>query len=212
MFNRAKDWGLFNGPNPVSKVKFYREGEKVRPLTEAEIQAVFDAARVISSRKDATPIGRALFDICGLVLQTGLRRSEVLNLRWMDIGDDELMIRGKGGKIRMVPMNLEARKIIEGQPHFSPFVFAVPNRNSPGVLRRVTETISRRAGVHFHLHLLRHAFASRLLAAGIDVVTIGDILGHSAHMTTLLYSHSSPTRKREAVDTLLGHRQMDVSS
>jgi site-specific recombinase XerD len=58
---------------------------------------------------------------------------------------------------------------------------------------------------HFHLHLLRHAFASKLLASGVDVVTISDILGHGASMTTLLYSHSSPAQKRKAVDTLSGH-------
>jgi integrase len=202
MLNKAADWGMFEGRNPVSKVKFYREGAKVRPLTEDEVGRVLEAAREISASKHTSPTGRAIYDICRVVLNTGLRRSEVLNLRWADVGDDELQIRGKGGKVRMIPLNAEARSIIGRQYRAGSFVFAVPNRNASGVLRRVTETIARKTQVHFHIHLLRHSFASRLLAAGVDVVTIGDILGHSAHMTTLLYAHSSPARKRQAVDML----------
>ena len=209
MLNKAADWGMFSGPNPVSKVKLFREGAKVRPLTEAEIAAVLEAAREISASKYTFPTGRAIYDICRVILNTGLRRSEALNLRWLDIGDDEIQIRGKSGKTRTIPLNAEARLVIARQPRISTYVFQVPNRNASGVLRRVTETIKRKTGVAFHLHLFRHAFASRLLAAGVDVVTIGDILGHSAHMTTLLYAHSSPARKRQAVDALPGHRHAD---
>jgi integrase len=211
MLNKAADWGMFEGRNPVSKVKFYREGAKVRPLTEDDVGRVLEAAREISTSKHTSPTGRAIYDICRVVLNTGLRRSEVLNLRWADIGDDELQIRGKGGKVRTIPLNAEAHSIIKRQYRTSSFVFAVPNRNSSGVLRRVTETIKRKTDVPFHVHLFRHTFASRLLAAGVDVVTIGDILGHSAHMTTLLYAHSSPARKRQAVDALTGHGHPDVS-
>jgi integrase len=91
------------------------------------------------------------------------------------------------------------------------FVFDVPYRDSVSVLRRVTETVKRQTGIPFHLHLLRHAFASRLLAAGVDIVTVSSLLGHGARMTTLLYAHSSIDQMRKAVDTLPGHRAMDVS-
>jgi site-specific recombinase XerD len=47
-----------------------------------------------------------------------------------------------------------------------------------------------------------HAFASRLLAAGVDVVTISQLLGHSAATVTLLYTHTNPRLMRQAVDTL----------
>jgi site-specific recombinase XerD len=56
--------------------------------------------------------------------------------------------------------------------------------------------------VRFKPHLLRHAFATRLLASGADIVTVSAILGHGATMTTLLYTHSSPERMRQAVDSL----------
>ncbi len=209
MWNRAADWGLLTAPNPISKVRLYREGEKVRPLTEAEILKALEVADEMAQVKKATPMQRQLGDIMRLVLNTGLRRSEVLGLRWADVGDDALTVRGKGGKIRAVPLNSEARAILARRPKMSSYVFDIPNRSGFGVLRRTTETISRRLGVRFHLHLLRHAAASRMLAAGVDVVTISDILGHGSRMVTLLYSHSTPERMRAAVDTLSGHRQTD---
>lgn len=202
MFNRAADWALFSGQNPVSKVKFYREGEKVKPLSEAEIAAVMAAAGEISSSKWTSPMGKALHDVCELVLNTGLRRSEALSLRWSDIIDDSLRIRGKGGKVRMVPLNDRARAVLGRQPKATAYVFDVPYRTKEGVLRQVTATIQRKTKIPFHLHLLRHAFASRLLAAGVDIVTVSDILGHGMAMTTLLYTHSSEARKRAAVAQL----------
>jgi integrase len=211
MFNKAVDWGMFDGPNPISRVKFYREGKKVRPLTEAEIRAILDAADALAARKHATPLQREAPAIFRLILNTGLRRSEALCLRWTDVGDDALTIRGKGGKVRSVPLNFQARAILAARAREGQFVFDVPGRTSPSLLRRITATISAKAGVPFHVHLLRHAFASRLLASGVDIVTIGDLLGHSAAMTTLLYSHSNPGLMRRAVDTLSGHRQVDSS-
>jgi integrase len=145
------------------------------------------------------------------ILNTGLRRSEALGLRWADVGDDLLTITGKGGKTRLTPLNAEARAIVGQRSRVGPFVFNVPNRASPSLLRSLTATISRDAGVPFHLHLLRHYFATQLLRNGIDIVTISGILGHSATMTTLLYTHSSAGQMRQAVDTLRGHLHMDVS-
>jgi integrase len=112
------------------------------------------------------------------------------------------VVLGKGGKTRTVPLNEEARRIL-AKPRVGPHVFDVPGRNSPSILRRITATISKAAGVSFHVHLLRHSFSSRLLAAGVDVVTISNLLGHSAAMTALIYAHSNPRLEREAVTKLV---------
>lgn len=209
MFNLAREWGEYKGENPVSKVKFYREGAKVRPLTDAEVEVILSATDTIATRKYATALQREAPALFRFILQTGLRRSEALNLRWSDVGDDVITILGKGGKTRAIPLNAEARSILKGQRKDGPFVFQVPGRDSLSLMRRLTATISKNAGVHFHLHLLRHVFASRLLAAGVDIVTISQLLGHGASMTTLLYSHSNPKLQMEAV-TKLGHRAADV--
>jgi len=202
MLNKASDWGMFSGANPVSKVRFYKEGEKVRPLTEAEVSRVLDTARSISAAKDASPMGREFYPLAVFILNTGLRRSEALGLRWSEVRDDAVRVRGKGGRVREVPLNADALAVLRDRRRDGSFVFDVPNRDRAGVLRRMTETVTRRTKVPFHIHLLRHVFASRLLAAGVDIVTVGDLLGHSAIMTSMLYTHSSSEQKRKAVNRL----------
>ena len=207
MFYRAHDWGLYDKDNPLRRVKFYREGAKIRPLTEAELVKVLDAARAIATHKHATAFQRVFYDLCLLIVNTGLRRSEALGVRWADIGDGELVVRGKGGKVRTVPLNDEALQAIRRQPRDGAYVFAVPNRASCSLLRRTSAHVERMTGVHFGLHKLRHAFATRLLASGTDIVTVSDILGHGRAMTTLLYTHTDPARKRTAVNGLSPLRQ-----
>ena len=180
MINKAKDWGEFRGENPVSRVKFYREGSKVRPLTEAEIKAILKAADELAGRKHATPLQREAPALFRFILNTGLRHSEALCLRWADIGDDSLSIKWKGGKVRTVPLNREAAAILARRQRIGQFVFDIPGRTSESLMRGLSETISKKTSVRFHLHLLRHAFASRLLASVVDVVTISNLLGHSA--------------------------------
>lgn len=210
MFNKAKDWGEFTGDNPVSRVKFYREGTKIRPLTEAEVTAILAATDALAARKHATPLQREAPALFRFILNTGLRKSEALMLRWADIGDDAITVKGKGGKVRTIPLNSEAAEIFKKRQRLSQFVFDIPGRMSGSLLRRLTATISKNAGVAFHVHLLRHHFCSKLLAAGVDVVTISQLAGHSAFMTTLLYAHSNPGLMRRAVDTLPRHRLADV--
>ncbi len=211
MFNKARDWGDYQGENPVSRVKFYREGRKVRPLTDAEIRAVLEAVDALAERKYATPLQREAPRLFRFILQTGLRRSEALNLRWADVGDGAITVRGKGGKTRTVPLNDEAERIL-ARPRAGAYVFDVPGRASDSILKRLHAIISEKAEVRFHTHLLRHAFATRLLAAGVDIITIGELLGHSAAYTTTLYAHSNPARHRAAVDTIGGHRTVGEDS
>jgi integrase len=202
MFYRARDWDLYTKDNPLRRVKFYREGAKIRPLTDDEVGRVMDAVRAVAAGKRSSAFQRLFHDLCVLVLNTGLRRSEALGIRWTDIGDGELIVRGKGGKVRTVPLNAEAQAAIRRQPRAGAYVFDVPNRASCSLIRRTSEHVSRLAGVAWHLHLFRHTFASRLLARGVDIVTVSDLLGHGKVMTSLLYTHTDPARKRAAVNGL----------
>lgn len=215
MVNKARAWGLTRAENPVSRVRFYPEREKVRPLTEKEIGKALDAARAMRVGDHASPLIRELYDIMRFVLNTGLRKSEVLCLRWMQVGDGEIQISGKGAKSRTIPLNKEAQAVLTARVRGGAFVFDVPNRTSENVLRWSSGRISRTIGVHYHIHLLRHAFASRLLKQGVDIITVSYLMGHSHAMTTLLYSHSSPAQMRRAVETLdilTGHPTPDADS
>jgi len=214
-YNLALDWEIYKGTNPVSKVKFYKEDGTVRPISPEDFEKVIAAAREIAA-KPQSPIQRVITDLIMLSINTGLRKSEALNLRWRGIRDDEIEVRGKGDKIRRVPLNDTAREIIERQPRLGPFVFDVPNRAQNDLLRRTVRQIRKKSGVlHFRYHLTRHFFTSSLLAAGVDIQTISELLGHSKILTSLIYSHSTPQRRRDAVaalDTKRGHRPSDGKS
>jgi integrase len=201
MFYRAADWNLFSSPNPLRKVKFYRESSPIQVPSAEEINRIREAARQISA-KPRSKLQAAFSDIVELALNTGLRKSELLHLRWKDIKDGEAYIQGKGDKVRKVPFNQAALAVIERQLRAGEFVFDIPNRNHPNLLRRTVLMAGRLAGVSFHVHLFRHRFATELLERGVDIVTISEILGHSKIATSLIYSHSSRERKRAAVDML----------
>jgi Phage integrase family len=79
--------------------------------------------------------------------------------------------------------------------------------SSSGVLRHTFRRMRRLSGEDFRLHRLRHTFATSLLASGVDIVTISQLLGHGRILTSLLYSHSSPERKHLAIASLC-HKSM----
>jgi integrase len=181
-----------------------RETGKRRQLTDAEMDKVIASAGALSRAKDASPAQRALPDMIALSLNTGLRKTEALNLRWRDVRDGEIDIVGKGDKRGVVPLNAEARAVIERQPRGAGlFVFDVPNRLQADALRPAIARVRARAGVqHFGFHLCRHRFGSNLMASGADLETVSRLMRHSRMMTTLLYTHSTPERMREAVGRL----------
>jgi integrase/recombinase XerD len=220
MYYRAIDWGRHDGQNPLRKVKMFRERPEIRPLSHADFAKIEKAAREIS--KDShSPMQKVFHDLVILIANTGLRKTEALGLRWRLVEEDSIVVHGKGDKRRIVPLNDAARKVVQAQPRTtSDYVFDVPNRYQSKNLSRTFDRVEKLSGVPFHMHLLRHYFATTLLERGADIVTVAEILGHSSTMTALLYSHSNPDRKKQAValmgkkrpiDTKHRHRGSDVS-
>ncbi|MBL4666456.1 MAG: site-specific tyrosine recombinase XerD [Sneathiella sp.] len=138
---------------------------------------------------------------------TGMRVSELVSLKFPPLAKDEnfLIIRGKGDKERLVPMNKTAKKAIAHYLEFrsnflkvnehSPWLF--PSRSKEGYLTRQrfgqllkelaqeTEIDPKRVSPH----VLRHAFASHLLANGADLRSLQKMLGHADISTTQIYTH-----------------------
>jgi integrase len=137
-----------------------------------------------------------------LAVNTGLRKSEILNLRWVDVRGDAVTVKGKGERTRTIPLNDEARRVIGRQTRRDAFVFSAPPMDLTSTFRRTVEAIRRGAGLDWHFHLLRHYFGSTLLAQGVDIVTVGSLLGHSRITTSLIYAHTDEKRRREAVARL----------
>jgi site-specific recombinase XerD len=144
-----------------------------------------------------------------LILQTtyacGLRASEVLNLRVADIDSGRMLLwvrHGKGGKDRGVPLSpalLEALRAHWRQRRPATWLFpgqTPSGRRSLEALQRVCRRAVRAAGFtkKVSLHTLRHSYATHLLEAGVDLVTIQRLLGHRDLQTTARYTHVTAPR------------------
>jgi site-specific recombinase XerD len=139
-----------------------------------------------------------------LILQTtyacGLRASEVLNLRVTDIDSSRMVLwvrQGKGGKDRSVPLSpalLDALRAHWQQRRPTTWLFpghTPTGQRSLGALQRVCRRAVLAAGCtkKVSLHTLRHSYATHLLEAGVDLVTIQRLLGHRDLQTTARYTH-----------------------
>jgi integrase len=198
MFNLAIDWDLYLGSNPVRKVKFFQEiNLGFRVLTRQE------ETRFLAS---ATPY---IQDIAIFALNTGLRIGEILTLTWERVDLEKKLLNvfaHKTHKIRPVPVNTEARRILEfwAMGKRNEFVFYNHETGKPFVdLKAGFALVCRKAGIEgVTWHTLRHTFASRLLERGADIVTVQQLLGHSTVTVTMRYTHTNLDSKRSAVAKL----------
>ncbi len=131
---------------------------------------------------------------------TGMRVSELTNLKVSDIIFDEqiIKIKGKGGKERIVPVPrhlLEELKIWVSNKNPSDRVFNITSRHVERIIQRARE----RAGIEKKVtpHVLRHSLATHLLQKGIDIRYIQELLGHSSLSVTQVYTHVMPTHLKE---------------
>jgi len=199
MFNLAIEEG-YTEENPVRKVKLFSEKDnlKERILTEAEEEKLLEVC------------SETLRPIILVALNTGMRRAEILNLKWNHIDFEAMKIRvekTKSGKVRFIPINsilfyvLQRLRAEKGQ---SPFVFLNPKTGKPYLdMKTGFKGTCRRAGIsNLRFHDLRHTFASRLVERGVDIETVKELLGHHSITVTQRYTHSSDERKRAAVEQL----------
>lgn len=191
--------------------------KRARPLpkllSEDEVDRLLQAAREL--RDDPAEAAR-LTALLEVQYASGLRVSELVSLRWPPFGDDPrfLVIRGKGGKERLVPLSEPARQAIEDYAGWraefitgktSPWLF--PSRGESGHLTRqrfgqLLKDLAVAAGIDpakVSPHVLRHAFASHLLAHGADLRAVQKMLGHADISTTQIYTHVLEARKQALV-------------
>ena len=148
-------------------------------------------------------------DIAVFALNTGLRIGEILSLTWesVDLENNLLSVFAhKTNKIRGVPINTGARRVLEywALGRKSEFVFYNHETGNPFVdLKAGFELACRKAGIEgVTWHTLRHTFASRLVARGVDIVTVQQLLGHSTVTVTMRYTHTNLDAKRNATQKL----------
>jgi integrase len=141
-----------------------------------------------------------------LSMNTGLRRGEVIKLRWACINFDHrlLTVEGPDAKSRQtrhVPLNDEATSVLRRWREQSGSRGRVFNVTTS--FRTTWEKALNRAAIKkFRWHDLRHHFASRLVQRGVPLNTVRDLLGHSSVQMSLRYAHLAPDQRREAVAKL----------
>ena len=161
-----------------------------------------------------------LKDIIVFALATGMRQSEIFNLRWEDVRIDErfgygsITIIGKGEKRRNLKMNqtvynllLKIRRKSE-----SDFVFPSPKTGVRLVhIDKSFKTALKKAGVtNFRFHDLRHTAASWMVQGGADIYAVQNILGHTHIKTTQRYAHQSPEYLGHQISILDKYLEQDI--
>lgn len=176
-------------------------------LTEQEVDALLETASARPGRTGAT--ARAALEI---LYATGLRVSELLGLPRSALAGDAqfLLVRGKGGRERMVPLSDAAKEATTAmralQEGNSRWLF--PGRDPRRPLTRqaffaLLKQVALAAGIdpaRVSPHVLRHSFASHLLARGADLRSLQLLLGHADIATTQIYTHVLSERLRRLVE------------
>src|SRR5271166_2316439 len=176
-------------------------------LSEQEVEALLDAAKRMPGRRGA--VARAALEI---LYATGLRVSELLALPRRALAGDAavLLIRGKGGKERIVPLSDTAKTaaaaLVAAQDKAGRYLF--PGRDPRRALTRqafflLLKAVALAAGLdpaRISPHVLRHSFASHLLAHGADLRSLQMLLGHADISTVQIYTHVQTERLRKVVE------------
>ena len=202
----------WRGDDPSRRVEAPKKG---RPLPKVLSRDEMDRLIAAAAGRDG-PQGLRLACMVELAYASGLRISELTALPLAALARDPayLIVRGKGGKERLAPLNEAARTAVKAylpvRPSFvarglkdSPWLFPSRGRGGRLTARRFAQLLdeaARDAGIDpdkVSPHVLRHAFATHLLEGGADLRVVQTLLGHADIATTQIYTHlPSATLKR----------------
>lgn len=195
MLNRAVEWGVIEF-NPIAQVKPMSLEQTFRFFSREEVRKILRAA------------DDQLRPVVMILLHTGIRRSELWNLRWRDVDIPKRRItikahgafKTKSGKLRSIPVTKELQIYLktlsrEGQYVCRPY-------GHIHSLRRFFVALLGQLGIEGTLHDLRHTFASHLATAGVPIPVIKELLGHADISTTMIYAHLSPGIHESEIDRL----------
>lgn len=204
--------------NPAHMLRGPKLGRPLpKVMSEADVDRLFDMAQA-----DDTPKGLRLLCMLEIIYACGLRVSELVSLKVAGVKrrDGCLLIKGKGGRERIVPLTTAAQTAIRdwlkvrddtlsdkdpNRPIDPAYLF--PSRGKSGHMSRerfaqLLKSLAAAAGLdstQISPHVLRHAFATHLLANGADIRSVQKLLGHADISTTQIYTHVLDERMRALV-------------
>jgi integrase len=199
MFNLARDWGLYEGENPATRIQVFREETRDRFVQPEELPRLFQAIA-----EETDPSVRA---VLLTALLTGARRTEVLTMRWDEVSLTRAEWRishTKAGRPHLLPVPHALVAILRSLPRVegNPYVF--PGQNGVGHLqnmKRAWDRIRVKAGVHdVRFHDLRWTVGSWLAGSGESLHLIGKVLNHRDVSTTAIYARLNLTPVRQALE------------
>lgn len=202
MFTKAVEWDMVEEEvlKRIRRVKFLKEeNRRLRYLTEGEIQRLLSCC------------DKHLFPIVFTALNTGMRKDEILSLKWdnVDLKNGYIHVeKSKNSDRRDIPMNEQLlalfRKLFTERKLNTDYVFVNPETNTRyyDIKRSFKYALKKAKITDFKFHDLRHTFASHLVMNGVDLTTVKELLGHKEIKMTLRYSHLAPEHKTKAVSCL----------
>jgi integrase/recombinase XerD len=211
VMKRFYRWALRDGlivEDPTLKLLAAKQHMRVpKTLTQGQVEDLLEAPNV------SEPLGMRDRAMLELMYASGLRVSELVNLKWFQISLQEHVLRvtGKGDKERLVPFGQVAgewlerygqgarAEILGGQISDDVFVTARGGAMSRVMFWNLVKKYALQAGIKSPLspHTLRHAFATHLLNHGADLRAVQMLLGHADISTTTIYTHVARERLRQ---------------
>mgnify|MGYP001376069554 CR=1 FL=1 len=232
LLSAAYVWGskrgsVPEGMNPAAAIDRNKEVARERYLTADEMARLGDALREAETigiphkasdskhapkEKNRTVYGPHVTGAIRLLMLTGCRLREILNLRWTEYDEKRgllLLPDSKTGR-KTVVLSEAAQDVIDALPRVGVFVIAgrnagLPDEQPRADLKKPWAAIAARAGLSdVHLHDLRHTFASVGAGGGMSLLTIGKLLGHADAATTQRYAHLHVDPTRAAANAIAG--------
>lgn len=175
-------------------------------VKDIDVDKMFDVPNINN------PLGQRNLLIIRILYSTGIRVSELVNIKLSDINinDRTIKILGKGNKERIVIFGYHTKEILElylknGRYRLSKSncEYLILNKDgeklSDRYIRKIIDDIIFKASIEMHVspHMLRHTFATVMLNNGCDLVSVKDLLGHESLNTTSIYTHVSDDKIKE---------------
>lgn len=174
-----------------------------------EVLTIEEVDKLLTQPKSNSPSGLRDKAILEVLYASGLRVSEVCNLKIHDVDDENVRVIGKGRKERIVPIGKKAIAAVDAYlasrndeiPHL--FISKFGKSIDRIMVWRMIKNYGKAAGVAKTIspHTLRHSFATHLLDNGADLRVIQEMLGHANISSTERYTHISPIRLQEAFES-----------
>lgn len=227
VFRYAQDKGLVEeSHNPTNGIRAFNEPRRERFLSEDEFVRLGTALRLAetdgipwanltketqskhTAKADSqfTVFSSVAIDTIRLLIFTGCRLREILNLTWKEVDLERglLFLADSKTGARTVVLNQLAHKILERQLSKGVYVFATEFEDKPRAdLNKPWRAVRRHAGLEdVRLHDLRHSFASVGASAGMGLPIVGALLGHKQAATTERYAHLDASPLRQASDEI----------